>query len=156
MEQLEEAIKLIEASVQIAYPQGLPEYDPVYEILQGTEVLEGTGYAKDVYDEDTDCMWYAGKEVLRDEEYTLRDFLGRFERSTMVVKLARQGAGAPTREPTVSEETQKKMMAYYYKKQEEEKTLNKDDDDSYLTAQWADSQKLKGQFLGVGDVQLPF
>lgn len=51
----------------------------------------------------------------------LSEYVGRNERTKVVAKLAKKGAGPPAREPVVDADTQKAMMAWYYKKQEEQK-----------------------------------
>jgi hypothetical protein len=38
--QLKEQLDLIKAAVTIAYPMGLPEYDPIQEILTDAEDVE--------------------------------------------------------------------------------------------------------------------
>lgn len=131
----EEAIKkqleLLRGAVVIAYPMGLPEYDPVLEILDDTEdvgssivrallpqrVLTSVQHAKDVLDANTACLWWAGKELHRGK--LLHEYLGRNEKTTIVAKLQRQGAGAPMREPPLNEQGRKDLMAYYYKKEKE-------------------------------------
>jgi hypothetical protein len=71
----------------------------------------------------------------------------------VVAKLQRKGAGAPQREPVVSEEEQKAMIAFYHKKQREAEALAAEEDDSYLNSRWADPKGLKHAFTGIGDVQ---
>jgi hypothetical protein len=39
---LQDAITSIAGAITIAYPMGLPVYDPVREMLEGNEDLEGT------------------------------------------------------------------------------------------------------------------
>jgi hypothetical protein len=45
------------------------------------------------------------------------DRLGWNEKTKVVAKLQRSGAGPPAREPAVSEEERKAMMAHYFKRQ---------------------------------------
>lgn len=74
---------------------------------------------KEVLDEDTAQLWWAGKEMARGKK--LKDYVGKNEKTKIVAKLQKKGQGAPSREPVFSEEEQKQMMAYAYKKQEEMK-----------------------------------
>lgn len=150
MEEMEEALKLVRASVTMAYPMGLPAYDPVQEILDDKEELEGTSAGKDYLDPDTTSLWWASKELVRGK--WLRDFVGKNDKTKIVAKLQKKGAGPPVREPMVDEQTQKQMMAYYYKKQEENKRLMENADDDYLNSSWADPRRLKNYFNGVSDV----
>ena len=50
------------------------------------------------------------------EDKILYDYIGKNEKTKIVVKMNSKGQGAPMNEPLVDKETQKKMMAYYYKK----------------------------------------
>lgn len=62
------------------------------------------------------CMWFAGKELQQNVGKKLSDFLGKNEKSKVIIKLQNKAAGAPTREPRVDENTHKAMLSYYYKK----------------------------------------
>ena len=68
-------------------------------------------------DEATAQLWWAGKHL--DRAKTLKDFIGRNEKTKIVAKLQKQGQGAPAREPVFSSEEQKAMMAMAYKRQEQ-------------------------------------
>jgi hypothetical protein len=46
---------------------------------------------------ETSSLWFAGKQL--QPEKKLADFLGRHESTRAVVKLQKQGAGPPAREP---------------------------------------------------------
>jgi hypothetical protein len=84
------------------------------------------------------------------EGQVLSDYIGKNEKTKLIVKLQRSGGGQPTREPAIDEETQKKMMAFYHKKQEQMKALEDDDDDSFANSSWADPKALQRQFQGMG------
>lgn len=71
--------------------------------------------------EKDSTLWWAGKELFRGK--ILSEYIGKNEKTKIVVKLQTVGAGAPVREPMIDEETHKKMLAYYYKKQEEAKVI---------------------------------
>eukprot|EP00899_Mesostigma_viride_P024189 jgi/Mesvir1/4955/Mv11448-RA.1 len=145
---LRDAIQNILGAVMICYPMGLPEYDLVRECLDGTEDLAGTSYALDVLDPESSTLWFCGKQVPPEKQ--LKDSVGKNEKTKVVVKLQKKGAGAPTREPIVDAETQKAMMAFYYKKQEEAKRLEGDDEDAFTNSAWANPKSLKAQFAGTG------
>jgi hypothetical protein len=104
-------------------------------------------------DPETSTLWFAGKQLLPEKK--MSDHVGRNERTKVVIKLQRKGAGAPQREPPVDAETQKAMLAHYYKKQEEAKRLAEDVDDSYSGAAWASGSTLKSHFSGVASVKIP-
>jgi len=95
------------------------------------------------------CRW-AGKELQRGK--ALHQFVGKNEKTKLVVKIQKRGAGAPVREPVVDEETQRQMMAYAHRKQEEWKKLESAEEDSYLNSAWADSSALKHQLQGTGGI----
>eukprot|EP00741_Cyanophora_paradoxa_P002462 tig00000076_g2386.t1 len=145
---LTEAIDRVRGAVMIVWPMGLPEWDPVKQILEGTEALDGTQASLEVLDPDTATMWWAGKQLFRGQP--LSSFVGKNEKTKIVAKMQKKGSGAPAREAPIDAETQKAMMAFYYKKQEEQKKLADDDEDSYLNSAWANPKALKQHFLGVG------
>lgn len=104
-----------------------------------------------MYDAEKTTLWYAGKEMVRGK--ALGDYLGKNEKTTVIVKLTQTGSGAPPREPVIDKETHRQMLAYYYKKQEEAKKAEQDIDDGYLESPWANPKGLKNDLNGVGDVK---
>jgi hypothetical protein len=62
-------------------------------------------------------LWFSGKEMCRGK--TLSFYLGRNEKTKVIVKLQKQGQGPPGREPVISEEERKQMMLHAYRRQEE-------------------------------------
>lgn len=148
---IQETIDLLKGAVTIVYPMGLPPYDNIQMEFDNEEDLEGTQAIKDIIPPGQGSMWFSGKEMVPTK--LLSDFLGKNEKSKVIVKIQKKGGGAPGREPVVSEAEQKQMMAYYYKKQEEMKKLAEADDDSYLNSGWADNNDLKRQFHGMNNIK---
>ncbi|KAI8803774.1 hypothetical protein BJ742DRAFT_827437 [Cladochytrium replicatum] len=147
---LKDAFDNIRGAVMIVYPMGLPEWEPVRDILEDVEDLSGTAASKEVLLENETSLWWASKEL--SPEKILRDYIGRNEKTTVVIKLQKKGQGAPMREPPINEEQQKQLIAYYYRKQEVHKQLAENEDDDYLYSQWANPKSLKNTFNGVGTV----
>lgn len=147
--QLEEAIQNVKGAIMIAYPMGIPDFDPVQEIIDNNEDLSGTTEGKEVLDENTATLWWAGKELKRGK--LLFDYLGRNEKTKIIAKLQKPNQGAPVREAPLSEEDQKNLIAYYYKKQEELKKLEENEEDDYLEAEWSNPKALKNSFIGVNN-----
>eukprot|EP00794_Sanderia_malayensis_P000280 gene280-905_t len=147
----QDAIDKMRGAVMIVYPMGLPPHDTIRLEFENNEDLSGTQAAAQVIDEKDAQLWWAGKELIRSKK--LEDFVGKNEKTKIIVKIQKKGKGAPSREPVVNEEEQKKMMAYYYRKQEDMKKLEQSDEDSYLSSPWADGSQLKKQFQGVGQVK---
>ena len=90
----------------------------------------GTQASLKVIPADGGALWWAGKELMPAK--SLSDFVGKNEKTKLVVKLQKKGAGPPGREAPISEEEKKKMMLHSYRRQEELKvnylfllTLNK-------------------------------
>lgn len=106
---IDEAIMTVKGAVMIVYPMGLPPYDEVRAVLEDTENLEGRQASQQVIPEDECQLWWAGKEMSRSK--TLADYVGKNEKTKIVVKIQKKGGGAPVREPVVDEQTQKEMMA---------------------------------------------
>lgn len=147
---LEDAINNIKGAVMIAFPMGLPDYDTVRQILEEREQLDGGAAALEVLDPEASSLWFANKEMQR--EKLLGEYVGKNEKTKVVAKLQKKGAGAPQREPIVSEDEQKAMIAFYHKKQQEQEKLAQEDDDACLHSQWANPNSLKNAFTGVGNV----
>eukprot|EP00826_Nyctotherus_ovalis_P051993 TRINITY_DN6540_c0_g1_i1.p1 TRINITY_DN6540_c0_g1~~TRINITY_DN6540_c0_g1_i1.p1 ORF type:complete len:234 (-),score=81.79 TRINITY_DN6540_c0_g1_i1:135-836(-) len=144
-----EQLDILKGVMMISYPgyHGLGEWEPARIILEAGEAL-GDG---DMYEAEKTTLWYAGKEMARGR--VLGDYLGKNEKTTVIVKLTQTGAGAPPREPVIDKETHRQMLAYYYKKQEEAKKAEQDIDDGYLESPWANPKGLKNDLNGVGDVK---
>ena len=139
---LQERVDNMRGAVTMAYPAGLPAWDPVRLMIEDDG--SAAGYlaevcGKDFFDPATATLWWAGKEFFRDQ--TVGERVGRNEKTKVVARLQAAGGGAgggaPMREPAVSEDERKAMMAWYFKKQEEEKRLAEDDDDGHSGAKWA-------------------
>merc|ERR1712159_204452 len=150
-EMLQDHVDKIRGALMIAYPMGLPDWEPARQSVEGTEELEGTAEGQDVMDETSTVMWWASKML--DRSKTLQDFVGRNDKTKIVVQLTKKGSGAPVRQSqNQSEEEQKAMMAYYFKKKEEWKKLEEDDDDSYMSADWANPKAMKNSLNGAGGI----
>ena len=144
---LKEKIDNIGGAVTIAYPMGLPDWDPVPHILKDKDEVAGADFKK-ILDPATATLWFAGKEFLRDG--IVRDRI-RHEKTKVTVKLQKKGSSAPARQPAVTEAERKAMMAHYFKKQEEMKKLATNDEDDYLHSAWANSSSLKNSLHGASD-----
>jgi len=151
VEMLQDHVDKVRGALMIAYPMGLPDWEPAKNAVEGTEDLEGTAEGQDVMDEETTVMWWASKML--DRGKTLQDFVGRNDKTKIVVQLTKKGAGAPVRQGNQqSKSEQEAMMAYYFKKKEEWKKLEEQEDDSYLASEWANPKAMKNQFNGTGGV----
>jgi len=146
---LEEAISNIRGAVMIVYPMGLPDYDHVRQILEEREVLEGAE-GLEVMEEGQASLWVFSKEM--QPEKLLSDYVGKNDKSKVVAKLQKKGAGAPGREPVVTEDEQKQMIAFYHKKEQESQRMALEDEDAYENSTWANPKALKNAFSGVGDI----
>merc|ERR1712006_63893 len=113
--------------------------------------MGGTAEGQDIMDQESTVMWWASKQL--DRAKTLQDYVGRNDKTKIVVQLTKKGAGAPVRQSqNQSEDEQKAMMAYYFKKKEEWKKLEEEDDDSYLASAWANPKSMKAQLNGTANV----
>lgn len=148
---LTEAIDNLRGAVMIAYPayHSLPTWEPARMILEGT--FDFTNMSTDnleYLDVKDTSLWWAGKELMRGK--TLADYVGKNEKTKIVVKMQKSGSGAPVRESAIDQDAYKNMLSFYHKKQEEMKKLEEDNDDSFLNAAWADPKGLKNQLIGGG------
>ncbi|XP_050431091.1 cilia- and flagella-associated protein 298-like [Adelges cooleyi] len=149
---IQEALDMLRGVVMIIYPMNLPPHDNIRLELENNEDLTGTHASLEVIEPSAAQLWFSGRELLRDSDKKMRDFLGRNEKTKIVLKLTKTGSGPPAREPPLSEQDRKLLMAHAYKKQEELKKLNQDDDDVYLNSSWADGGSLKRSLHQVGDI----
>jgi len=153
IDELNKHIQLMYGGVMIGYPayHGLGDWEPCRVIFEDkTDILKKDEPNQDYYQYDTTCMWYAGKELERGK--FLCDYIGKNEKTKVVVKFTKKGSGTPVREPLIDKETHSKMLAYYYKKQEEQKKLENNNEDSYLDSQWADPKGMEKQLYLKGDI----
>ena len=95
-------------------------------------------------------LWFASKEL--NIGSSLRDYMGKNEKTKVVIKVASKKAGQPSREPLISEHDQKLLMMHSAKRREEIQNLQKDADDSYYDAPWADQQGLKKKVQGLDNI----
>lgn len=151
VEMVKEALDQLRGAVMIVYPMELPPHDPIRMEFEGREDLSGTQASLQVITEDECQLWWAAKEMQRGKK--LQDYIGKNEKTKLVVKIQKKGQGAPAREPLITEEQQKQMMLNYHRRQEELKKLEETDDDSHLDSDWADRHSLKKQFQGLTNIK---
>ncbi|KAK7870014.1 hypothetical protein R5R35_011981 [Gryllus longicercus] len=116
------ALDILRGAVMIVYPMGLPPHDVIRQEFENTEDLSGTHASLEVIEMSEAQLWFSGKELLRGKK--LVDFIGKNEKTKIIVKIQKQGHGAPAREPVVSEEEKKAWMLHAYRRQEELKLTN--------------------------------
>ena len=102
-EMLKEAINVMRGAVMICYPQGLPKWDVVQQVITGIfscillffcfrrcvyvmiffvtffKCVRGWSSAKESLDPDTAHLWWAGKELMRDK--CLKDYVGKNDKT---------------------------------------------------------------------------
>ena len=146
----QEMLLLLRGATMIAFPgfHGLPEWEPVCMILEDKFNFLAHFPDCDWLDEDKSVLWWAKKELQKGK--TIADYVGKNEKTKIVVKIMPKGKGAPLSEPPIDQETHKKMLSYYYKKQEEVKRLEEENEDDYLNSQWANPGHLKSQLVNGG------
>ena len=152
MKEMNDAIKALQEVVKSVYPMGLPEYEPVRMELENRETLSDckNNELTKVADPQDTKLWFAAKEL--QVESCLRDYLGKNEKTKVVIKVASKKAGQPSRERVLSEQDEKLLLMHSAKRREEIQNLAKDSDDSYYDAPWADQQGLKKKVLGLDNI----
>lgn len=119
--------------------------------MEDTEELAGTAEGQEILDEMSTVLWWASKML--DRGKTLADFVGRNDKTKIVVQCTKKGSGAPARTSQQSSKSeQEAMMAHYFKKKEEWKKLEEEDDDSYLASAWANPKAMKNSLNGTGGI----
>jgi hypothetical protein len=101
MPALQEKLDNFRGIVLMGFPMGLPEYDVVQLLLEGKDedALAGTQSGQELLDAASAELWWAGKQFFREE--TVGDRVGKNEKTKVVARLTKKGAGAPQREPAV-------------------------------------------------------
>lgn len=147
-----QALKLLKEAVDGVYPMGLPEYDPIRMEQENREDLTDCRVKQwtEVVDPHDTKLWFASKELLPGT--CLGQYMGKIEKTKVVVKVASKKSGQPCREPLMSEEDQKMLMMVHAKRREEMQKLASDADNSYYDAPWADQHGLKRKVLGLNDI----
>lgn len=145
-----EAVSLLRGAVMIVYPMQLPPYDPIRMELEDREQLAGTQAGKEVIEPALAQLWFSGREL--EAGKVLSDYVGRNEKTRVVLKLQRRGQGAPAREPLLSEQQQKQLMLAEYRRREELRRLDADRDQTHLDSGWSDPGSLKRAFHGLSNV----
>lgn len=139
-------------AITMAYPIGLPEWDPVQALVDPKSQVELWDLVQGCLNPQETELWWAGKKL--DKNTLLSERIGKNDKCKLKCRLAKSGSGPPLREPLISEKERKQMMALYYKKQGEHKKLSEDTDDQYLFQQWADPNSLKQRLNGTGNIRL--
>ncbi|KAG6797225.1 hypothetical protein HZU73_07295 [Apis mellifera caucasica] len=114
---VQEALDILRGAVMIVYPMGLPPHDVIQQEFENTEDLSGTQASLEVIDVQLAQLWFSGKEMIIGKK--LKDYLGMNEKTKIIVKLQKRGAGKPAREPLMSEEERKQLMLHAYRRQEQ-------------------------------------
>jgi len=151
-EMIQDNFDKVRGALMIVWPMGLPDWEPAKLIVEEDEDLSGTQDSLDVQDNETSVLWWASKQLQR-EGKCLKDYVGRNNKTKIVVQITKKGQGAPTRQAQQnSKEEQEAMMKHYFKKKEEWKSMEEDDDDSYLSAAWANPKGMKNTLNGIGNI----
>lgn len=143
-----DVLDMLHGAVTIVYPMGLPPHDPISKELKNECELQPE---QNVIDVNAAHLWWAGKQLQFGRK--LESYIGKNEKTKIIVKLQKSDMGAPSREPVVKEEEQKHLMLLAYKRQEELKHLEEDDDDRYLDSKWADKKNLRTSLHGIQNIK---
>ena len=84
---VKEAIDILRGIIMIVYPMGLPPHDPVQMELNNAEDLEGTQASLDIMEDGKTSLWWAGKEIQSGNNKKLSDFVGKNDKTKLIVKL---------------------------------------------------------------------
>ena len=152
--EVKECLEIIKGTVNIVYPMGLPEYDPIRMELENREQLEGTQDKKMVLDQTEATLWFANKEMKRENQ--LWKHLGKNEKTKVIVKISTRSAGQPASESWLTDkEVQKTIAMQNYRRMEELKRLEKEAERDQASSDhaWADGNKLKKKFQGIEEIK---
>ncbi|XP_068086088.1 cilia- and flagella-associated protein 298 isoform X3 [Anabrus simplex] len=111
------ALDVLKGTVMIVYPMGLPPYDVLRHEFENVEDLSGTQASTEVIEIAEAQLWFCGKQMEINKK--LIDYLGKNEKTKVIVKLQKQKEGPPGREAVMSEEERKQLMLHAHRRQEE-------------------------------------
>jgi len=143
-------LDLLRGACTIVYPMNLPPHDPIRMEFENKEELNGTQDSLQVITLEEAELWFCGKLITPGK--CLMDFIGKNDKTKVVLKIQKKGGGPPGREPVMTEDERKELMLLAYRKQQDAKRLEEDEDDSYLNSAWADSASLKRSFHGLSNI----
>jgi hypothetical protein len=126
--------------------------DPVDSPSMGAAVLE----VEDMLAAGDVVLWGPGATALMPtpEKRLLSDFIGRNDKSKVLIRLQTRKEGQPAKEGGVSAEEQAAMLALLRRKQQEAADVAGADDVETDDAPWANPRALKTHFSGVGNVRI--
>ncbi|XP_065222899.1 cilia- and flagella-associated protein 298 isoform X3 [Planococcus citri] len=114
---IQETLDMLQGTVTIVYPMNLPPHDPIRLEFENCEDLTGTQASLEVIDPALAQLWFSGKLLERGKK--LSDYLGRNEKTKVVLKISKSGTGPPPKESILTEEEKKLMMLHAFRRQEE-------------------------------------
>ncbi|KAI8836577.1 hypothetical protein BC829DRAFT_405647 [Chytridium lagenaria] len=117
-----------------AYPIGLPDWEPAKDIIENCEDLKGTAASKEVIEKSEAALWLASKEIVPGK--LLSDFVGRNEKTRVIMKLMKNKNGPPCQEPAIPESMRKDLLSYFSSKEKELEKLSAQEDD-FENSVWA-------------------
>ncbi|KAF8785525.1 Cilia- and flagella-associated protein 298 like protein [Argiope bruennichi] len=97
---IEDTLHILCGAVKICYPMGLPSYEIISQELEGKEDLSGTQASKEILEPDGTELWLASRKL--DLSKILSDYIGKNEKSKIVVKLQKKGSDTPAKESALT------------------------------------------------------
>ena len=109
---INKAFKDLKETLSKVYPMGIPEYDPIRMEFENRENLSEfhNSQLTNVADPQDTKLWFSSKELLPGK--CLGDYLGKNEKSKVIIKVASKKSGQPSREPLLSEQDQKLLLMH--------------------------------------------
>jgi len=74
-----------------------------------------------LFHDESSTLWFAAKEMKRDQPLSV--YVGKNEKSKVIIKLQRSSAGPPPREGQLSEEQEKQRMLHLFRRNQELQVL---------------------------------
>ncbi|XP_039963998.1 cilia- and flagella-associated protein 298 [Bactrocera tryoni] len=152
LKNISEALNLLRGAITIVYPMQLPPHDIIRMEFNNTEDLSGTQASREVIEPAKAQLWFAGKQILSEQK--LHKYVGKNDKTKVVVKINKQGEGPPGREAVLTEDMRKRMMAEAYRRQEQLKQHVMEciitGDDSWIYAYDPETDDQSPEYRGKG------
>ncbi|KAJ3097426.1 hypothetical protein HDU97_004874 [Phlyctochytrium planicorne] len=127
-------IKDLGEAVKAAYPEGIPDWEPVLDMIEDSEDLAGTSASKEVLKVEETALWLATKEILPGK--MLSDYVGRNEKTKAILKVTKKSLGPPCQEPGLSEPMRKELLTFFNEKEKQLQNLSSHPEEDFENSKW--------------------
>ncbi|TNJ28225.1 hypothetical protein GMRT_14377 [Giardia muris] len=148
---LKDTLAIVKGSILMTWPQNLPEYDPLREILdQEDEILRGNvDNQQRYYCVETGALFFAGKTLTAKGAHM--SAIKCPPRTTLIVTPSRSQSYVPRQQ---EDAVRADVMKYMFEREKRLKEAELNTGEDAAAEAWADTRALKKQLLGSEDIRI--